>query len=102
MRATLEYTPQAINDLDNVYDGVLEASCDKNTADKYISDLVNEIDKKRDFPLSTPVFDFYDLMLDIHHFTFKAYIVFYKVENNTLRVLRVLPSKMDYMRKLKF
>lgn len=99
MRANLEYTPQAIVDLDNVYDGVLEASCDKKTADKYI--LINEIEKKRDFPLSTPVFDIYDLMLDIHHFTFKAYIVFYKFENNCIKVLRVLPSKMDYMKKLK-
>ena len=85
MNANVEYTPQAIVDLDNVYDGVLEASCDK----------------KRVFPLSTPVFDFYDLMLNIHHFTFKAYVIFYKFENNCIKVLRVLPSKMDYMKKLK-
>ena len=101
MRSKLEYTPQAIIDLDNVYDGVMEASHDKNTADRYISELIKEIDKKRDFPLSTPVFDFYDLMLGIHHFTFKAYIVFYKFEDNCIKVLRVLPSKMDYMKKLK-
>ncbi len=101
MRSNIEYTPQAIVDLDNAYDGVLEESCDKKTADKYLSDLITKIEKKREFPLSTPVFDFYNLMLDIHHFTFKAYVIFYKYENNCIRVLRVLPSKMDYMKILK-
>ncbi len=100
MKANVEYTPQAIIDLDSLYDGVLEASCDKKTADKYLSDLLSEIEKKRAFPLSTPIFDFYDLMLDIHHFTFKAYVIFYKFENNCIKVLRVLPSKMDYLKKL--
>ncbi len=97
----LKYNNIAIIDLDNVYNGVLEASRDDEIARKYVRDLLDAIEDKTYFPLSTPTFDFCGLMIDVHHFTFKAYKIFYRVQNDEIEVFRILPAKMNYIEKLK-
>ncbi len=68
MKYKVRYTPQDQRDMDDIWDGVWEASKDYDTADKYIEDL--------------------------------AYKAFYRIRNEYIEVVRVLPEKMDYMKIL--
>ena len=97
MKYSLSFTPEAIKDLENVYESFLEASNDIKTAEKYLQELVNAIKDKKTFPLSAPLVDFCDLVNDIRHVKYKAYIAFYRVADKTIEVLRVLPGKSDYL-----
>ena len=77
MKYALSFHPESLRDLDSLFEGVYEASKSIEIATRYLNDLLDELNKKAYFPYSTPTFDFCGLMLDIHHFTFKAYKVFF-------------------------
>ncbi len=100
MKYHLKYSNESINDIVKVYNGVLEASKDKNIANKYIDDLLKSISSKKDFPYSTPIIECFGIKTAIHHFTFKAYKVFYYVENDEIQILRILLAKSDFMKEL--
>lgn len=46
----VRYTPEAIRDLDALWDGVYEASKDYDTADRYVDGLMGKIAEKKEFP----------------------------------------------------
>ena len=48
----LRYTPQAMRDMDSVWDEVYQASKSYDIADKYIKDFIDTITKKKQFPTS--------------------------------------------------
>ena len=100
MKYELKFTPAAIQDLNNVYDSVLEVSKDTKTAEKYLKEFMELIQAKKTFPFSAPLVDFYDLVTDIRHISYKAYIAFYRVVDKTIEVLRILPAKSDYIKVL--
>lgn len=45
----LRYTPQAMRDMDSVWDEVYQASKSYDIADKYIKDFIDTITKKSNF-----------------------------------------------------
>ncbi len=48
----IRYTPEAMRDMDAVWDGVYEASKEADVADGYVNDFIDEMEKKKKFPLS--------------------------------------------------
>jgi len=96
----VRYTPQAQRDMDDIWDGVWEASKDYDTADKYIDDLADIIaDKKRSPKTGIPIY-YRGLFTGFYSVNFKAYKAFYRIRNEYTEVVRVLPEKMDYMKIL--
>ncbi len=54
----LRYTPQAMRDMDSVWDEVYQASKSYDIADKYIKDFIDTITKKKaisDIGYTTPI-----------------------------------------------
>ena len=54
----LRYTPQAMRDMDSVWDEVYQASKSYDIADKYIKDFIYTITKKKaisDIGYTTPI-----------------------------------------------
>ncbi len=51
MICQIYYSVQARRDLDAIWEGVLNASGDVDTADRYIAALIQKISDKKDFPL---------------------------------------------------
>lgn len=43
----IHYTPEAMSDMDAVWDGVYEASKESDIADRYGNDFIDEIGKKK-------------------------------------------------------
>ena len=97
MSYRIEYSPAALRDMDRVWDEVYEALKEVEVATRYIDELMDQIEEKREFLKSL----YYDERFTGYYFVvFKAYIAFYHVKEDRMLVDRVLYGKSDYMRTL--
>lgn len=96
----LRYTPQALKDLDLVWDEVYKASKSFDITDKYINDLVHAISNKKQFPKSGTPLQYNGLFTGFYFITFKKYMAFYRIKDNYIEVIRVLYGKRDYLQIL--
>ena len=96
----IRYSPAARKDLDDVWDGVFEASRDFDTADAYIEGLVNAVSEKKKYPERGIPLYYRGLFTGFHSVNFKAYKVFYRIRDNYVEVIRIIMSKRDYMKIL--
>jgi len=96
----LEYSPAAVRDLDRVWEEVYAASKSVETSSRYVNDLMDEIGKKQEFPKSgTPLY-YQNIFTGYYYVVFKAYIAFYCVDDESMKVDRILLGRSDYMRVL--
>lgn len=86
--------------MDAVWDGVLEASASYNIADKYVEEFTNQITARKDFPESGIPLYYRGLFTGFYSVNFKAYRAFYRINEDYIEVIRVLPVKMEYMKIL--
>ena len=100
MNFEIRYSPSAVKDLDDVWDGVWEASQDLDITDQYIRDLTGKISEKKNYPKTGAPLYYRGLFTGYYFITFKAYIAFYRITDNYLEVSRVLLSKRDYIKIL--
>lgn len=94
----IRYSPEAVKDLDTVWDDVYEASKNYDIADKYVDDLMNQILEKEMFPQSGIQLMYGDLFTGFYYINFKKYKAFYRVKDGYIEVTRVIMSKRDYMK----
>ncbi|MCM1266276.1 MAG: type II toxin-antitoxin system RelE/ParE family toxin [Bacteroidales bacterium] len=96
----IRYTPEAIRDMDAVWDGVYEASKEPDVADRYVNDFMEEMEKKKQFPLSGVPLLYKGLFTGFYVVHFKKYKAFYRVNDSYIEVIRIIMEKMDYMKIL--
>ncbi len=96
----IRYTPEALRDMEAVWDGVYEASKEPDVADKYVNDFIDEIEKKKQFPLSGIPLVYRGLFTGFYAVNFKKYKAFYRVYDSYIEVIRIIMEKMDYMKIL--
>ena len=100
MKYKVEYSKAAIRDLDRVWAEVFEASEDYDIITRYMDDLMDKIEAKADFPKSGSPLYYQDSFTGYYFIVFKAYLTFYRLENGTMLIDRVLFGRSDYMRNL--
>ncbi len=100
----IRYTPEALRDMDAVWDGVYEASKDTDIADRYVNDFIDEISKKKQFPFSGIPLVYRGLFTGFYAVHFKKYKAFYRIHDNDcdsyIEVIRIIMDKRDYMKIL--
>ena len=96
----IEYTKPAFQDLDRVYLEVFSSSKDEDTSIKYIEGIMDTIEEKKMFPESETPLYFNDILTEYRFVIYKSYIAFYRIENGSIIVERVLYGKSDYMKTL--
>ena len=101
MSYQVEYSKAAIRDLDRVWTEVFEASKDLEITEKYITELLDKVEKKSDYPKSGSPLYYENTFTGYYFVVFKAYLAFYRLEKDTILVDRVLFGKSDYLRKLR-
>ena len=81
-----------------------DASKESDVADRYVNDFIDEIEKKKQFPLSGIPLVYRGLFTRFYIVNFIKYKAFYRVhdsyEDNYIEVVRIIMEKMDYMRIL--
>ena len=100
MKYKIRYTPAAQKDMDAVWSGVLEASASYDIADKYVEEFADKIATKKVFPESGIPLYYRGLFTGFYSVNFKAYKAFYRINDGYIEVIRVLLSKMEYMKIL--
>lgn len=96
----IKYSPQAVWDLDHIWDDIVRVSASYDTADRYVSKIREAVKEKQNQPKSgTPLY-YEDLFLGFWSVRHKAYRAFYRVHDNSMQVVRVLPIKSNYIRIL--
>ena len=96
----IEYSPEAIRDLDDVFEDVLTASKDIEITHKYIEELQDKVDSMVKQPKTgTPLY-YDDLFTGYYSVRFKEYSAFYRLDETRILVDRILFRKRDYMRVL--
>lgn len=96
----IRYTPEAMRDMDAVWDGVYEASKEPDVADRYVNIFLDEIEKKKQFPLSGIPLVYRGLFTGFYAVHFKKYKAFYRVHDSYIEVIRIIMEKIDYMKIL--
>ena len=97
MSYSIRFTPLARRDLDSVWDEVYEASRDVETTERYISELLDQIRSKKEYPLSGIPLEYRGLFTGFYSVNFKIYKVFYRVKDDRIEVIRIIMIKKDYM-----
>ncbi len=100
MKYKVKYSKIAIRDLDRIWSEVFEASKSQKTTIKYIDDLMDKIESKAEYPKSGSPLYYENRFTGYYFVVFKAYLAFYRIENNSMLVDRVLLGKSDYLRIL--
>ena len=94
------YSPRAEADLFRIQDEVLAASGDREVTERYLTELMDRVEAKAQYPRSgTPLY-WLDRFTGYYYVVFKAYIAFYYVVEDGIRIERVLHAKSDYVRRL--
>ncbi len=97
MSYVVRYSPSARKDLDKVWDDVFSASTSLEITERYITDFLDVIAQKREFPESGIPLYYRGLFTGFYSVNFKAYKAFYRVRGNYVEVVRVLLQKQEYM-----
>ena len=100
MSYTLRFSSRSLEDLDAVWDDVVEASKDYDTADRYIEDFLQKIGEKKIYPKSGIPLYYRGLFTGFYIVNFKAYKAFYRINEDYIEIIRIIPQKMDYMKVL--
>ena len=100
MKYKVQYSKSAIRDLDRVRAEVFEASKSYDITKKYIDDLMNKVEAKADYPKSGSPLYYQDSFTGYYFVVFKAYLAFYRLEDDVMLIDRVLFGRSDYMRYL--
>ena len=98
----VKYSPAAVRDLDRVWLDVYEASLSYDIAETYLNDFMDKIECKDMFPESGAPLYYGNYFTGYYFVAFKAYIAFYRKEENFMLVDRILLGKSDYMSTLGF
>ena len=96
----LRYTPDAVRDMDAVWDGVYEASKSYDIADKYVNEFIGIIAAKKEFPMSGIPLLYRGLFTGFYSVNYKKYKAFYRINGEYVEVIRIIMAKMDYMKVL--
>ena len=96
----IRYTPEVMRDMDAVWDGVYEASKEFDVADRYVNDFIDEMEKKKQFPLSGIPLVYRGLFTGFYVINFKKYKAFYRVYESYIEIIRIIMERRDYMKIL--
>lgn len=100
MNYKIRYTPAAQKDMDDVWDGVFEASKSFETADTYVEGFIGVIEEKKRFPRSGIPLYYRGLFTGFYSVNYKAYKAFYRLKDDYIEVIRVILAKRDYLKIL--
>ncbi len=101
MKNKLCYSPEAIQDLDEIWDYIMLEFCNPNAAEKIVNSIMNTIGKLEDFPeMGTSLSSVSDVESDYRFVTYGNYMAFYRHMNKDIFIDRILYGKRDYLRVL--
>ena len=97
----VKVSPQAAEDLLEIKDYIENELQNPIAAENTVLNIVEEYEKLADLPeIGIPVERYVDFPTDYKFVLAKNYSIFYRIEDDKVRVIRILYSKRDFVRIL--
>lgn len=91
------FSPEALNDIEQIKDYLIDQFGDK-TATKNIKRVIKEIKTLESFPLKgSGVWERYRIDSEYRYIYANKNCVFYRVDEDTVRVIRILDARRDFL-----
>jgi len=101
MKYNINYSPKALQDLDEIWDYISKELSNPDAAEHVVTSILDAVDVLGEFPESgAPLEPHIDLDSPYRFVTAGSYIAFYRFEENTVYVDRVLYQKRNYAKLL--
>ncbi|WP_302955460.1 type II toxin-antitoxin system RelE/ParE family toxin [[Clostridium] scindens] len=98
---TIYYTPESRDDLQKVKESVIEKFDSTELAEKVLCQIIKDINNLKVFPYMGRTLTEVLSSTSGYRFLFCQHnYIFYRVEKDTVRIVRILNEKQDYMRAL--
>ncbi len=99
--ADIKFSPDAINDLQQIKAYITNELCNEQAAVSTVAKIMEHINRLRTFPDSgAPLSSIIDLGTNYRFLVCGNYTAFYRTENNAVLIVRVLYGRRDFMRIL--
>lgn len=99
--ANIKFSPESVADLQQIKAYIAKDLCDETTAINVISKITKKIRTLETFPNSgTPLSSIVDMNINYRFIVCGNYMSFYKFENETVYIIRVLYGRRNYMQIL--
>ena len=97
----LYYTPEALTDLQTVRETVLERFGSPDLANQILREIMKKIRSLEVFPMQGPELELSFSEVSEYRYLFvKKNYVFYRIEGEQIRIVRILNEKREFMRIL--
>lgn len=98
MKNKINYSPEALQDLNDIGDYISINLCNQQAALKILTAILKDIDLLAANPkLGAPLSSITELVSDYRFLISNKHIVFYREDNNNIFIDRILYSKRNYL-----
>lgn len=99
--AEIKFSPEAITDLQQTKAYIMEELCNEQAAVGTLAKITKRIRQLSDFPeIGAPLSSIVDFETDYRFLVCGNYTVFYRIENQTVNIVRVLYGRRNFMQIL--
>lgn len=99
--AEIRFSPEAITDLQQMKAYITEELCNEQAAIGMVAKITKRIRQLSDFPESgAPLSSIVDFETDYRFLACGNYTAFYRIENQTVNIIRVLYGRRNFMQIL--
>lgn len=100
-RSKLRYSPEAINDLDEIWAYISDELQNPESASNTVDGIMDSVYKLNDFPeMGPPLSSITNIESAFRLLVCGSYIAFYHLDESAVSIDRVLYGKRDYIRIL--
>lgn len=97
----IDYSPKAVNDLQVLKNSIMEKFCDEDLVKDVISDIVENIRNLEIFPgMGKKLIISGNIEVGYRYLFCRKNYIFYRVENESVYIVRILHEKQDFIRIL--
>jgi addiction module RelE/StbE family toxin len=101
MKFHVKFSPEALHDLDEIYDYIANVLKNPDAADSAITKILGKTDLLSDNPeMGARLFFGDDLFSGYRYVISDNYLAFYRVSSDSVYIDRVIYGKRDYMKIL--
>ena len=101
MKNKIHYSPEAQNDLDEIWDYIFSELCNPSAAENTVNNIMDAIDRLEDFSeIGPPLSAVTDVESDYRFLVSGNYMVFYRINGCNVYIDRVLYGRRNYLRIL--
>lgn len=93
----IDFSPEALNDIEEIRNYLLAEYGEKTSKDN-IKKVMNNIRSLGQFPLQgSGVWERYGITSDYRYIYANHNYVFYRIENDTVKIIRILDARRDFL-----